>query len=119
MGWTASPWVFSLWPAADHGCPIPPDFLWGSVESPKFMRLSLQKAAHSAMGGAAYRKSGSDTLFVSDVGFRDRLIEIRLSHPSQKTRRMGHPALLRRKEWMLGNRFITYERKDIADGHAP
>jgi hypothetical protein len=41
-----------------------PDFLWGSVESPNFMRLSLQKAAHANMVGAAYRKSGSPVFFV-------------------------------------------------------
>jgi hypothetical protein len=39
------------------------DFLWGLVGSRNFMRLSLQKAAHANMGGAAYRKSGSPRLF--------------------------------------------------------
>jgi len=29
----------------DPGCPIPPDFLWGLVESPNLMRLSVRKAA--------------------------------------------------------------------------
>jgi hypothetical protein len=38
---------------------LPPDFLWGLVESRYFMRLSLMKAAHANMGGAACRKSGS------------------------------------------------------------
>jgi hypothetical protein len=42
----------------DDGCPIPPDFLWGLVGSPNFMRLSLTKAAHATMGGAAYRNPG-------------------------------------------------------------
>jgi hypothetical protein len=42
---------------------LPPDFLWGLVESRNFMRLSLQKAAQASMGGAAYRKSGSPRLF--------------------------------------------------------
>ncbi len=42
----------------------PPDFLWGSVESPNFMRLSLQEAAHANLVGAAYRKSGSPVFFV-------------------------------------------------------
>ena len=37
---------------------LPPDFLWDWVGSRDFMRLSLQKAAHANMGGAAYRKSG-------------------------------------------------------------
>jgi hypothetical protein len=43
---------------------LPPDFLWGLVESSNFMRLSLQKAAHANMGGAEYRKSGSPVFFV-------------------------------------------------------
>jgi hypothetical protein len=42
----------------DPGCPVPPDFLWGLVESPNFMRLSSKKAAHATMGGAAYRNPG-------------------------------------------------------------
>jgi hypothetical protein len=43
---------------ANQGCPIPPDFLWGLVESPNFMRLSSKKAAHATMGGAVYRNPG-------------------------------------------------------------
>jgi hypothetical protein len=40
-----------------------PDFLWGVVESRSFMRLSLQKAAHANLGGAAFRESGSPVFF--------------------------------------------------------
>jgi hypothetical protein len=42
----------------DLGWPIPPDFLWGLVESPNLMRLSSKKAAHATTGGAAYRNPG-------------------------------------------------------------
>ena len=43
------------------------------------MRLSLQKAAHANMGGAAYRKSGSPVFFVPRTlgrtwGTRSRLL---------------------------------------------
>ena len=37
---------------------LPPDFLWSLVELANFMRLSLLKAAHAVVSGAAYRKSG-------------------------------------------------------------
>jgi hypothetical protein len=43
----------------------PPGFLWGSVESTKFMRLSSEKAAHATMNGAACRKSGSSGIGTS------------------------------------------------------
>src|SRR5271167_4446428 len=35
-----------------------PDFLWSLLALANFMRLSLMKAAHAVMSGAAYRKSG-------------------------------------------------------------
>ena len=35
-----------------------PDFLWSLSALAKFMRLSLMKAAHAVVSGAAYRKSG-------------------------------------------------------------
>jgi len=44
--------------ATNPGRPILPDFLWGLVESPNFMRLSSKKAAHATLGGAAYRNPG-------------------------------------------------------------
>ena len=44
---------------------LPPDFLWGLVESRNSMRLSSQKAAHANMDGDACRKSGSPRLFRS------------------------------------------------------
>jgi hypothetical protein len=42
---------------------LPPDFLWSLVALANFTRLSLLKAAHAVMSGAAYRKSGSPVLF--------------------------------------------------------
>jgi hypothetical protein len=49
--------------------PHTPDFLWGVVGPRDFMRLSLQKAAHVALDGVAYRKSGYlATLFVARCG---------------------------------------------------
>jgi hypothetical protein len=53
----------------DPGCPIPPDFLLALVESPNYMRLSLKKAAHAAMGGTAYRNPGLSAHFAPDVGY--------------------------------------------------
>jgi hypothetical protein len=41
---------------------LPPDFLWSLVALTNLMRLSLLKAAHAVMSGAAYRKSGSPHL---------------------------------------------------------
>jgi hypothetical protein len=40
---------------------LPPDFLWSLLALVNFMRLSLLKAAHAVMSGAAYRKSGTPT----------------------------------------------------------
>jgi Zn-dependent protease len=42
---------------------LPPNFLWSLVALANLMRLSLQKAAHAIMSGAAYRKFGSPILF--------------------------------------------------------
>ena len=71
LGYPGGPWIDAL---APHGDPssvadvykrqklhlplqqlramagLPPDFLWGLVESRNSMRLSLQKAAHANMG---------------------------------------------------------------------
>jgi hypothetical protein len=38
---------------------LPPNFLWSLVALANLMRLSLLKAAHAVMSGAAYRKFGS------------------------------------------------------------
>jgi hypothetical protein len=38
--------------------PQNPNFLWGFGDPTSFMRLSLMKAAHAVLGGAAYRKFG-------------------------------------------------------------
>jgi hypothetical protein len=40
-----------------------PDFLWSLLALANLMRLSLLKAAHAVMSGAAYRKSGSPIVF--------------------------------------------------------
>jgi hypothetical protein len=46
-----------------------PDFLRGVVGPVNSMRLSLMKAAHAPLDGAAYRKSGYLTAFLrGDVG---------------------------------------------------
>jgi hypothetical protein len=42
---------------------LPPDFLWSLVALAHLMRLSLLKAAHAVVSGAAYRKFGSPVLF--------------------------------------------------------
>jgi hypothetical protein len=42
---------------------LPPDFLSNFLALANFMRLSLMKAAHANMVGAAYRKSGSPVFF--------------------------------------------------------
>jgi hypothetical protein len=56
---------------------LPPDFLRGAVESRNFMRLSLEKAAHANMDGAAYRKSGSPVFFVPRTpDFLSRLVAL-------------------------------------------
>jgi hypothetical protein len=95
-------------------CPIPPDFLLGLVRSTHFMRLSLQKAAHAAIGGAAYRKSGSERALCARCGIPlcstchlsalvdtqvsmhpwGRTVEVRVSHPLQRAQRMGHPGFV-------------------------
>jgi hypothetical protein len=41
---------------------LPPNFLWSLAALANLMRLSLLKAAHAVMSGAAYRKSGSPIL---------------------------------------------------------
>ena len=56
---------------------LPPDFLWSLVALANFMRLSLLKAAHAVMSGAAYRKSGSPILF---------------NPCTRKSANMGHPS---------------------------
>ena len=50
---------------------LPPDSLWGLLALANFMRLSLKKAAHAAVSGAAYRKSGTPPL-VPGPGFPAR-----------------------------------------------
>jgi hypothetical protein len=40
----------------------------GLVRSTNFMRLSLKKAAHATMGGAAYRKTGSERALCARCG---------------------------------------------------
>jgi hypothetical protein len=62
---------------------LPPDFLWSLVALANFMRLSLLKAAHAVMSGAAYRKSGSPILF---------------NPCTRKSANMGHPWLVRKRE---------------------
>jgi hypothetical protein len=42
---------------------LPPDFLWSLLALANLMRLSLLKAAHAKLFGAACRKSGSPIFF--------------------------------------------------------
>jgi hypothetical protein len=56
---------------------LPPDFLWSLVALANVMRLSLLKAAHAVLSGAAYRKSGSPVLF---------------NPCTRKSANMGHPS---------------------------
>ena len=65
---------------------LPPDFLWSLVALANFMRLSLLKAAHAVMSGAAYRKSGSPILF---------------NPCTRKSANMGHPS---RGQGLVGSR---------------
>jgi hypothetical protein len=53
------------------------DFLWSLVALANLMRLSLQKAAHGVLSGAAYSKSGSPILF---------------NPCTRKSANMGHPS---------------------------
>jgi hypothetical protein len=50
--------------------PQNPNFLLGFGDPTNFMRLSLMKAAHAVLGGAAYRKFGSFAFLVK-AGIRD------------------------------------------------
>jgi len=56
------------------------------------MRLSLMKAAHVGLIGAAYGKFGSFALLAKG-GIYYGQFDIRGSHPLQRTQRMGHPEL--------------------------
>src|SRR5271168_3396724 len=56
---------------------LPPDFLWSLLALANLMRLSLLKAAHAVLSGAAYRKSGSPIL---------------LNPCTRKCANMGHPS---------------------------
>jgi len=88
------------------GCPTPPDFLCSVIRSTHFMRLSLMKAAHAAVAGAAYRKSGYLARFSRDVGYHGSLPEPSLGviklegrrggipHLAKNERDMGHPAIV-------------------------
>jgi hypothetical protein len=48
--------------------PQNPNFLLGFGDPTNFMRLSLMKAAHGVLGGAAYRKFGSFA-FLAKLGY--------------------------------------------------
>jgi hypothetical protein len=56
---------------------LSPDFLRSLVALAHLMRLSLLKAAHAVMSGAAYRKSGSPIFF---------------NPCTRKSANMGHPS---------------------------
>ena len=72
---------------------LPPDFLWGLVEPRNFMRLSLQKALHAVLCGAAYRKSGSPRLFRPTYpDFLSRLVA--LSHSMRLSLKKAAHAIL-------------------------
>jgi hypothetical protein len=65
---------------------LPPDFLWSLVALANLMRLSLLKAAHAVMSGAAYRKSGSPIVF---------------NPCTRNSANMGHPS---RGQGLVGSR---------------
>ena len=69
---------------------LPPDFLSNFLALASFMRLSVLKAAHTNMFGAAYRKSGSAPSFSAHVRFGERgaPVGIRLG---QKRRDLWYP----------------------------
>ena len=70
---------------------LPPDFLWSLVALASLMRLSLLKAAHAVVSGAAYRKSGLPILFNPCTRKREH------GAPVQGARRAGKPGKRRTK----------------------
>jgi hypothetical protein len=69
--------------------PQNPNFLWGFGDPTNFMRLSLMRAAHGVLGGAAYRKFGSFAFFCKGRDTRHWWI----APFATKTRREGHPEI--------------------------
>jgi hypothetical protein len=51
--------AFGFYPRTNRRVPHIPDFLCSFVGSLNFMRLSLKRAAHAVLSGAAYRKFGA------------------------------------------------------------
>jgi hypothetical protein len=84
------------------GAPIPPDFLWGLVRSPNFMRLSLELTTgvagrrdmkRSSTGGATNLRVPHPSRILRRVGSKNFDTNVRASHPLQRTQRMGHPEI--------------------------
>jgi hypothetical protein len=92
------------------GAPYPPDFLLGLVRSTHFMRLSLQKAAHATMGGAAYRKSGSERALCARCGI-PRTSTVRPKDPSRLGVSTRGRKMTRRAQW-----YPTSDQKRVRYG---
>jgi hypothetical protein len=56
------------YPPTNRRVPHTPDFLWSSVGSLNFMRLSLKRGAHEVLSRAAYRKFGASRSFFARGG---------------------------------------------------
>jgi hypothetical protein len=56
------------YPPTNRRVPHTPDFLWSSVGSLNFMRLSLKRGAHAVLSRAAYRKFGASRSFFARCG---------------------------------------------------
>ena len=76
-----------LYPNHESRVPQNPNFLLGFCDQRNFMRLSLMKAAHGALGGAAYRKFGSFALFAK--GGIPRISRPTVAYPTLCQERKG------------------------------
>ena len=63
-----SPRFWDSIPATTSRVPHTPDFLWSSVSSLKFLRLSFKKGAHVALCRAAWQEIRVHPLCLSSVG---------------------------------------------------
>jgi hypothetical protein len=99
--------------------PHPPGFLLSLLGSTNFMRLSLEKGAHAVLSSAAWQESGVLCALCKGWDTRRSVSRFVVSHPSQKARRMGHPAAFFKEGRM---RFIDPTKpygKSGGMGHPP
>jgi hypothetical protein len=110
------------YPPTNRRVPHTPDFLWGSVGSLDFMRLSLKRGAHEVLSRAAYRKFGASRSFfcemwdTADLPLKPIAGPVHPVYRALRTQRLANPNKIGERHSFASSRAAVFSFPDSRSG---